>query len=66
MTGYDLDDCLAQIRDVVFKGEALAPVASAIEDVDVTTALTNLPGKPGVPIWRGVWYPNFQQSAPGM
>jgi hypothetical protein len=65
VTGYDLDDCLSQIRESVFKGEALPPVASVTEDVDVTTALANRALKPGVPVWRGVWYPNFQRSAPG-
>jgi hypothetical protein len=66
VTGYDLDDCLRLIQEVVFRGDALPAVASVIEDVDVSSLdFDRLRGNFGVPVWRGIWYPNFQRSAPG-
>lgn len=64
VTGYDLKDCLGLVRDVVFKGDDLPSVKSVTEDVDVSSLEGRLLSRPGVPVWRGVWYPDFQGSTP--
>jgi hypothetical protein len=64
VTGYDLDDCLRLVQEIVFKGHALPLVAQVIEDVDVSSLGDRLRSRVGVPVWRGIWYPDFQRSGP--
>jgi hypothetical protein len=58
VTGEDLEECFAIVRNRIF-GRALMPaVLKVVEDIDVSTldkerVLPNI--EP--PIWRGIWFP---------
>jgi hypothetical protein len=58
VTAYTYDDALNLLRDQLFEGGDLPPVAHVREDVDVTTldqghVIPNM--RP--PNWRGIWFP---------
>jgi hypothetical protein len=58
VTAYNYEDALHLLLQVVFTNDVLPPIQEVIEDVDVSTLDANhvLPNM-GVPIWRGVWFP---------
>ncbi len=58
VTAYTRDDALYLVRSRVLHGEALPPIKSIVEDVDVSM-LDQGHVMPNIwpPIWRGVWFP---------
>ena len=58
VTAYDYNDALQIIRWHVFDNEPLPPVASVIEDVDVSTLdAGHIVPNMHPPNWRGIWFP---------
>lgn len=62
VTGYDAADCL-ELISALLRPEPVPPVMSAIRDVDVD-ALGLDHRFVGIPVWRGVWFPNQNGSGP--
>jgi hypothetical protein len=60
VTAFDYLDAVQLLRERVFSGKDLPAIGSVIEDVDIST-LDDRHVRPnmGVPVWRGVWYPNL-------
>lgn len=58
VTWFTVEDALHLVRERMFRGAALPPVAELIEDVDLSTLDRNhvLPNALP-PVWRGVWFP---------
>jgi hypothetical protein len=58
VTAYDYADALQILRWQAFDNNPLPPVASVIEDVDVSTLDAGhiLPNM-HPPNWRGIWFP---------
>jgi hypothetical protein len=56
VTGYDLDDCLGMIRDVL--GEEVPSVKTMEVDPDMSRPHwdSRLVGS-GSPVWRSIWFP---------
>jgi hypothetical protein len=63
VTAYTPEDALWLIQRDVFRGKPLPEVEKVIEDVDVSTLDAfndpHLKSNFGVPIWRGIWFPNY-------
>ncbi|MFQ6397797.1 hypothetical protein ACLMAJ_30710 [Nocardia sp. KC 131] len=57
VTGFDEQDCLAMVADLLADGAELPPVRRIIVDVSLAEELPVNPLALGVPVWRGVWYP---------
>lgn len=58
VTARDYDDAVDILGSTILKGQAMPPIASVIEDVDVSTldrghVIPNME----VPAFRGVWFP---------
>lgn len=58
VTAWSYDDAINLIQERIFLGEAMPPVTSCIEDVDISTldeghVLPNM----AIPIPRGIWFP---------
>jgi hypothetical protein len=62
VTGYDLDDCLALVADML-QPEPLPPLRTTVRDIDVSTLDVDSRWL-GVPVWRGVWYPDQNSRGP--
>ena len=60
VTAYSLDDAMQLLRLRVFRECDVPPVRKVVEDVDITTLdRGHVRPNMGVPIWRGVWFPNY-------
>jgi hypothetical protein len=57
VTGYTFEDALNILQNRAFRDKPLPPIASVIEDVDVSTLDRKHMVYMGVPVWRGVWFP---------
>ncbi|MGW4364448.1 hypothetical protein ACWEKT_02290 [Nocardia takedensis] len=57
VTGYDEQDCLAMVADLLTDGAELPPVRRITPDIVVDERLPVNIRALGVPVWRGVWYP---------
>ena len=60
VTAFDIADALNMIQELLFGEDPLPPITSVVEDADISTldkghVLPNM----GVPVWRGVWFPNL-------
>ena len=57
VTAFDYDDALSILQHTVFAGQALAPIESVVDDVDVRTLDQGhvVPNTEPV-VWRG-WFP---------
>ena len=58
VTAYNCDDAISLISQSIFKDEAMPPIKSVIENVDISTldqghVIPNMEA----PVWRGVWFP---------
>ena len=58
VTGLGREDALDMVRDRIFAGAQLPPIADVVEDVDVSTLDGNhvLPNMQP-PVARGIWFP---------
>ncbi|MFE9320938.1 hypothetical protein ACIHDR_13920 [Nocardia sp. NPDC052278] len=57
VTGFDEQDCLAMVADLLPDDTELPPVRRMTVDVSLAEKLPVNPPTLGVPVWRGVWYP---------
>ena len=58
VTAYDYDDAFALLREKVFRSAELPEVATAAEDVDISTLdARHVRPNMGDPTTRGVWFP---------
>ncbi|MFI7667266.1 hypothetical protein [Nocardia sp. NPDC049526] len=57
VTGFDEQDCLAMVADLLPDDAELPPVRGITVDVSLAEELPVNPLALGVPVWRGVWYP---------
>lgn len=65
ITAYDEVDAREILRDEVFSLYGSRDVVEVIADVDIQTLEANhVRPNMGVPVWRGVWFPNLQSSGP--
>lgn len=60
VTAHNWDDALNLLREKLFEEHPIPPINSVIEDIDVSTldhghVIPNM----GVPVVRGVWFPNL-------
>ncbi|MFI9407348.1 hypothetical protein [Nocardia sp. NPDC052316] len=62
VTGFDEQDCLAMVADLLADDEELPPVRRITVDVSLAEQLPVNPLALGVPVWRGVWYPPVNLS----
>jgi hypothetical protein len=64
VTGYDEEDALALLRDVV--GADLPPWLRTVKDVDADRAALGIPDGlvVGNAAWRGVWFPPDNRRGP--
>ena len=63
VTAYTYDDALWLLRKQVFRRESLPPIREVIEDIDISTLEAgHIRPHIGMPIWRGVWYPQGYQA----
>ncbi|MFE7798612.1 hypothetical protein [Nocardia sp. NPDC057440] len=57
VTGFDEQDCLAMVADLIPSYQELPPVRSITVDISLAQELPVNRPSIGVPVWRGVWYP---------
>lgn len=57
VTGFDEQDCLGLVADLLADDAELPPVRGITADVSLAEELPVNPRALGVPVWRGVWYP---------
>ncbi|MCP2293574.1 hypothetical protein ACFYT3_35180 [Nocardia amikacinitolerans] len=58
VTGFDEQDCLAMVADLIPSYEELPPVRRITVDISLAQKLPANLSNIGVPVWRGVWYPS--------
>ena len=61
VTAFDREDALRLVTELAFDNEAVPPVKSVIENVDISTldrghVIPNM----GAPSERGVWFPKYR------
>jgi hypothetical protein len=66
VTARDYDDAIDILGSTVFRGQAMPPIATVIEDVDISTldqghVVLNME----VPVFRGVWFPQGYMETHG-
>lgn len=66
VTARDYDDAIDILVSTVFRGQAMPPIASVIEDIDISTldqghVVPNME----VPVFRGVWFPQGYMESHG-
>ena len=60
ITAFDYDDALKIMRRFMLRDEETPIFRRVIENVDVSTIENeNAHRNLGVPVWRGVWYPEY-------
>ncbi|MCC3333007.1 hypothetical protein [Nocardia abscessus] len=57
VTGFDEQDCLSMVADLLPADTELPPVRRITVDISLAEPLPVNPPTLGVPVWRGVWYP---------
>jgi hypothetical protein len=58
VTGYDQQDALNLVKEMVFSIYGPREIVGIVEDVDISTLDANhVRPKMGLPIRRGVWFP---------
>jgi hypothetical protein len=66
VSARDYDDAMDILGSTVFRGQAMPPIASVIEDVDISTldqghVIPNME----VTVFRGVWFPKGYMESHG-
>lgn len=61
LTGYDLEDCLGMVREVL--EEDLPPFTTVVTDPDLSGPEwdSRLTGS-GSPVWRSIWFPLYRDQ----
>ncbi|WP_194836594.1 hypothetical protein [Nocardia sp. XZ_19_369] len=62
VTGFDVQDCLSMLANVLPAGKELPPVRRVTADISLAEPLPVHAPYLGVPVWRGVWYPPWNLS----
>lgn len=65
ISAYNEEDARNILQDEVFSVYGARGITEVIEDIDIQALEENhVRPNMGVPVWRGVWYPNLQSAGP--